>query len=155
MLPLMTYDSRPETYAHSQRVGELMIQLIKEALDRSTCHDRSKTEPPEVEVFNEFTPKLKEMTYGSPEYKEALQGMGAGLTHHYAHNRHHPEHRESGIDGMTLVDLMEMIADWKAATERQSDGDLARSLKFNQERFKISDQLLNVLTNTAREYGWL
>jgi len=74
MLPLMTYDSRPETYAHSQRVGELMIQLIKEALDRSTCHDRSKTEPPEVEVFNEFTPKLKEMTYGSPEYKEWALG---------------------------------------------------------------------------------
>jgi hypothetical protein len=151
----MTYDSRPETFAHSQRVGELMIQLIKEALDRSTCHDRSKTEPPEVEVFNEFTPKLKELTYGSPEYKEALQGMGAGLAHHYANNRHHPEHFDYGLNGMTLVDLIEMLADWKAATERHSTGDLYKSLLINQERFKMSGQLLDILVNTAKGYGWL
>jgi len=155
MLPPMTYDSRPETFAHSQRVGELMIQLIKEALDRSTCHDRSKTEPPEVEVFNEFTPKLKELTYGSPEYKEALQGMGAGLAHHYANNRHHPEHFDYGLNGMTLVDLIEMLADWKAATERHSTGDLYKSLLINQERFKMSGQLLDILVNTAKGYGWL
>jgi len=155
MLPPMTYDSRPETFAHSQRVGELMIQLIKEALDRSTCHDRSKTEPPEVEVFNEFTPRLKELTYGSSEYKEALQGMGAGLAHHYANNRHHPEHFDYGLNGMTLVDLIEMLADWKAATERHSTGDLYKSLLINQERFKMSGQLLDILVNTAKGYGWL
>jgi hypothetical protein len=51
----MTYDSRPATLFHSQRVGELMVQVVKETLDRSTCHDRSKTETPEVEVFDEFT----------------------------------------------------------------------------------------------------
>jgi hypothetical protein len=58
----MDYDSRPATLFHSQRVGELMVQVVKEALDRSTCHDRSKTEPPEVDVFDEFTPKLKTST---------------------------------------------------------------------------------------------
>jgi Family of unknown function (DUF5662) len=55
----MAYDSRPATLLHIQRVGELMVEVLKEALDRSTCHDRSKTEPPEVEVFDEFTPKLR------------------------------------------------------------------------------------------------
>jgi hypothetical protein len=65
----MTYDSRPATLFHSQRVGELIVQVVKETLDRSTCHDRSKTETPEVEVFDEFTPKLKRSTYGSAEYK--------------------------------------------------------------------------------------
>jgi hypothetical protein len=66
----MHYDSRPATLFHSQRVGELMVQVVKEALDQSTCHDRSKTESPEVEVFDDFTPKLKTRTYGSD-----LQGL--------------------------------------------------------------------------------
>jgi hypothetical protein len=55
--------------------------------------------------------------------------MGDGLKHHYAHNRHHPEFfGEDGVDGMSLVDVIEMLADWKAATEHHDDGDLAKSL---------------------------
>lgn len=149
------YDSRADTLIHSQRVGELMIQLAKELLDRSTCHDRSKTQPPEVEVFNEFTPKLKTSTYGSDEYKSYLAAMGEGLAHHYAHNRHHPEFFPNGVDDMTLVDLIEMLADWKAATERHNDGDLARSLEIQRERFGLSDQLASILWNTARHFVWL
>jgi uncharacterized protein DUF5662 len=151
----VTYDSRRETLVHSQRVGELMVAVVKELLDRSTCHDRSKTEPPEVDVFDEFTPKLKDSTYGSDEYKGYLDAMGEGLAHHYASNRHHPEHFENGVNGMTLVDLVEMLADWKAATERHADGDLAKSLDIQHDRFGLSDQLSQILRNTAEEFGWL
>jgi hypothetical protein len=31
--------------------------------------------------------------------------------------------------------LIEMLADWKAATERHHDGDLAKSLEIHRERF--------------------
>lgn len=99
----MTYDSRPETYAHSQRVGELIIQLVKTLLDRSTCHDRSKTEAPELEIFNEHTPKLKGTTYGSDEYKGYLAAMSDGLKHHYEHNRHHPEFGECDLEWRPVV----------------------------------------------------
>lgn len=149
------YDSRADTLKHSQRVGEYMMQMIKEALDRSTCHDRSKTEPPEVEAFDCYTPKLKDLTYGSDEYRSCLREMKPALEHHYAVNRHHPEHFENGIDDMTLVDLIEMTADWKAATERSTTGDLAKSLDIQKERFSISDQLMRVLWNTARHFRWL
>jgi Family of unknown function (DUF5662) len=149
------YDSRPATFFHSQRVGELMVQLVTETLERSTCHDRSKTESPEVEVFDEFTPKLKTSTYGSDEYKGFLVEMGEGLKHHYAANRHHPEHFTNGVNGMTLVDLIEMLADWKAATERHDDGDLAKSLEIQRERFGLSDQLVGILRNTAEHFGWI
>ena len=152
---MSTYDSRRETLVHSQRVGELVVAVVKELLDRSTCHDRSKTEPPEVEVFDEFTPKLKDSTYGSDEYKGYLEAMGEGLAHHYASNRHHPEHFVDGVNDMTLVDLVEMLADWKAATERHADGDLGRSLAIQAERFDLSDQLLAILSNTADHFGWL
>lgn len=149
------YDSRPDTLIHSQRVGELMMQLVKDLLDRATCHDRSKTEPPEVAIFDEYVPKLATVTYGSEEYKAHLAAMGEGLRHHYATNRHHPEHFEAGVGGMTLVDLVEMLADWKAATERHADGNLHRSLLINRERFGISDQLVGILRNTAEHYGWV
>lgn len=148
------YDSRPDTLIHSQRVGELMVQLVKELLDRSTCHDRSKTQPPEVDVFDEFTPKLAGSTYGSEEYKGFLTAMGEGLQHHYANNRHHPEYFANGVNDMTLVDLVEMLADWKAATERHDDGSLPRSFEIQRKRFGLSDQLTGILRNTAEHFGW-
>lgn len=149
------YDSLKDTLAHADRVEELITELSEELRDRGMFHDQSKTEPPEKAVFDEYTPKLKHSTYGSDEYKGFLEAMGEGLAHHYAHNRHHPEHFENGIDDMTLVDLIEMLADWKAATERHDDGSLVRSLVIQQERFGISEQLAKILNNTAYAYGWL
>src|SRR5687767_11067759 len=118
------YDSRPDTRAHIHRVDQLLAQICVELANRGREHDASKLVDPELSTFNEYTPKLKHSTYGSDEYKGFLAGMGKGLSHHYAHNRHHPEHFESGIDDMTLVDIVEMLADWKAATERHEDGSL-------------------------------
>lgn len=149
------YDSRAETLIHSQRVGEFIAQVIGELLRRATRHDRSKVEPPEVAVFDEFTPKLKDLTYGSDEYRACLAAMGEGLAHHYANNRHHPEHFPNGVDGMNLIDVVEMLADWRAATERQLDGSLLVSLPIQTERFGLSPQLAAILTNTARDLGWL
>jgi hypothetical protein len=149
------YDSRTDTLVHSQRVGELLAAVIKELLDRSTCHDRSKTEAPEVAVFDEFTPNLKTAEYGSDEYKRCLAAMGDGLAHHYASNRHHPEHFTDGVAGMTLIDVAEMLADWKAATERTASGDLSRSLEIQQDRFGLPDMLVAILRNTAVHFGWL
>jgi hypothetical protein len=151
----MTYDSTADTLRHSLRVGELIGQPIREMIDRSVKHDLSKTEDPELSVFNEFTPKLKDSTYGSDEYKGFLAAMGEGLAHHYAANRHHPEHFTDGIDGMTLVDLLEMLADWKAATERHADGSLDKSLDIQRDRFGIGDQLAQILRNTAEHFGWV
>lgn len=151
----MTYDSTGDTLKHSLRVGALMGEPIKELVDRSVRHDLSKTEDPELAVFNEFTPKLQTTTYGSDEYKGHLAAMRPALKHHYAVNAHHPEHHERGVNGMTLMDLVEMLADWKAATERHADGDLGRSLEIQRERFGITDQLLQVLRNTAVHFGWL
>lgn len=155
MAGMTEYDSRPDTLAHSQRVGELIVAMVGELLERSTCHDRSKTLPPEVGIFDEYSPKLKQMTYGSQEYKDCLTGMGEGLQHHYAANRHHPEHFAEGVAGMTLVDVVEMLADWKAATERMADGDLGKSLEIQRERFGLSDQVVSILRNTAEQFGWL
>ena len=80
--------------------------------------------------------------------------MGPALKHHYENNRHHPEHFEDGANGMTLIDLVEMLCDWYAATKKHEDGNLARSLVVNEKRFKISPQLTKIFENTAKEFGW-
>ena len=149
------YDSTLDTMRHSRRVDELLLQVIVALQSRVTRHDLSKMEPPEKAVFDRVTPLLQSTTYGSEAYKASLADIGEILVHHYGANRHHPEHYEAGISGMTLVDLIEMLADWKAATERHNDGSLARSLKIQEERFGISPQLMDILTNTAVAFGWL
>jgi hypothetical protein len=145
------YDSRIDTYAHIHCVQALMRSVIANLLRRSLVHDESKLHSPEREVFDEFTPKLADATYGSEEYKSFLSGMGDGLKHHYENNSHHPEFHANGINGMSLLDLTEMLCDWKAATLRHKDGDLYRSIEVNQKRFGYSDDLKQILLNTARE----
>lgn len=153
--PPPPYDSAADTLQHIRRVSELLLPVAAAVAARGPQHDASKLEGPEKATFDEFTPKLQHTTYGSDEYRDHLEAMGPALEHHYAHNRHHPEHHSNGIDGMTLVDLVEMLADWKAATERHEDGSLARSLELQARRFGISPQLDQILENTARELGWL
>lgn len=151
----MSYDSTLDTFKHSRRVDELLLQLILDIQDRLHKHDESKTCDPEKAIFDEYTPKLKDLTYGTDEYRQCLAEIKPALDHHYANNRHHPEHHSDGVSGMTLVDLVEMLADWKAATERVKDGDLARSLEINEKRFEMGPQLTAILRNTALECGWI
>lgn len=97
-----------------------------------------------------MTPKLAASTYGSDEYKQMLSQMQPALQHHYAHNRHHPEFYANGIDGMNLIDLLEMFVDWYAATRRHNDGDIYKSIEINRERFGMSDQLVQILKNSVK-----
>lgn len=149
------YDSRPDTWRHIHTVQAKLNYVVDLLRIRAHVHDQSKLVEPEVSVFDEYTPKLKGSTYGSDEYKSFLAGMGDGLKHHYAANSHHPEHYPDGIHGMCLLDLIEMLADWKAATERHDDGDLARSIEINRERFGYGDEIATLLRLTAERLGWI
>ena len=148
------YDSTQDTNDHIDAVRRC-IQAVCNALTvRAVYHDMSKLEEPEKSVFDRMTPILRTLTYGSDEYKAALVEMGEGLKHHYAHNSHHPEHHAAGIAGMSLLDLIEMLCDWKAATERVKEGSMAQSLPINIARFGIDPQLAAVIENTVRELEW-
>ena len=148
------YDSKQDTFTHINQVRNLLEEVQENLVLRKIHHDASKLETPEKEMYDEFTPKLKAMTYGSDEYKASLKEMGVALQHHYQVNSHHPEHFDSGVSGMSLMDLLEMLADWKAASLRHADGDILKSLEINKKRFKMSDQLAEIFLNTVREMGW-
>ncbi len=60
-----------------------------------------------------------------------------------------------GVEGMNLFDVIEMLMDWKAATERmKGGGDIRRSLEINTERFNLSPQLCSILANTIEAMKW-
>lgn len=51
---------------------------------------------------------------------------------------------------MNLVDIIEMLCDWKASGERQRDGNLLKSIEVNAQRFGCDDQLKQIFINTAK-----
>lgn len=140
------------TQAHINLVRIYLRRAAVELLQRGEVHDLSKFSPEEVKAFTEFTPKLRGVTYGSEEYKGFLKAMSPALAHHYAENSHHPEHHQGGIDGMNLLDVLEMWIDWLASSKRHADGDILRSIEINQKRFGMSDQLAQIFRNTARDF---
>lgn len=149
-----TINCTAETLKHICRVSKLMNEAASELLKRASCHDASKLESPEAEEFERLTPILKDLSYGTPEYDACLHELSVALKHHYENNTHHPQHYANGINGMDLFDIMEMFFDWKASSERHTDGDITKSIEFGAKRFGIDTQLAQIFTNTAKKIGW-
>lgn len=145
-------EANSETWKHICAVRGFLGNIVEKLKKRGLLHDKSKMERPEVSTFAKYTPKLKNTTYGSDEYKQFLKEMRPALEHHYANNRHHPEGHPLGIDGMNLVDLVEMFCDWMAAVQRHADGDIMKSIEHNTQRFNLSPQLRSILENTALQF---
>jgi len=175
----MKDNSQFKTMRHIETVRNYLNLIIKRLLIRQEEHDQSKMQEPEISTFEKYTPKLRGVTYGSEEYRKYMKEMKPAIDHHNAVNRHHPEHftkfncngchkdfinmpdtcdicgysqfqKESDISQMNLIDLIEMICDWKAATLRHADGDIEKSIETNQKRFGYSDELKKIFQNTAR-----
>ncbi len=156
-----------ETRKHIDTVKRLIDNVRLVLLDRALAHDKSKLNSPEREIFEIYTEKLKGCTYGSDEYKQYLKEMKPALDHHYANNRHHPEHFELTVADdfqyheqgkkntlccMTLIDITEMLCDWLAATKRHADGDIMKSIEINQKRFGYGSELKQIFINTVQAF---
>lgn len=143
-------DVYADTTKHINEVARMMRDTAWKVVERSKSHDASKFESPEREMYEVWRPKLDALDIQSDEYKQTLAQMGEGLKHHYAANQHHPEHFENGIAGMNLVDLLEMICDWKAAAARKNE---PVNMKWASDRFGIQpDSLLyHVIENTIAD----
>lgn len=137
------------TIEHIETVRHFMRAFRHDLERREVDHDQSKLDTPEREIFAEYTPKLAASTYGSEEYEAFRAAMKPALDHHYAKNTHHPEHYKDGVNDMTLLDLVEMFCDWKAATMRHNDGNLRKSIEINAKRFGIDSQLVRIMENTV------
>ncbi|MGG1659478.1 DUF5662 family protein [Brevibacillus sp. NRS-1366] len=135
---------------HKIQVGNEINKFTSELFKRAVKHDFSKFSDEEMNVFEQVTPKLKGLTYGSNEYMAQLGLIKPALDHHYANNSHHPEFYPNGLKDMNLMDVVEMLCDWLAAAKQHDDGNIFKSIKVNQNRFGYSDELKKLLTNTVR-----
>lgn len=63
----------------------------------------------------------------------------------------------SPVNDMNLIDLLEMLCDWKSATLNHPEqmGNLKKSIEWATAKYKISPELAAILYNTARDYGML
>ena len=145
------YDCTDDVLQHKARVSKWLGRIIAQLTLRSEVHDDSKLKEPEKALFDEWTPYLDRVDFGSDDYEAALEAMYAGLAHHYAANRHHPEHFAEGVDGMKLADMVEMFCDWLAAAGRKGVAMDAMDWDYLQQRFGLAPQLVNILRNTLTD----
>lgn len=131
-----------------------MGNAARELISRGQKHDESKLHSPEKPLFDKYTPILHGLTYGSDDYKASLVNLKPALDHHYARNTHHPEHYVNGVNDMNLYDLIEMFFDWKAASERQTNGNICKSITSNCDKYNISSLLHNIFQNSVKHLGW-
>jgi hypothetical protein len=133
---------------HKKLVAFYLGRVTTELVERAVTHDYSKFSAEEFGPYEANLPRFKAAVYGSDEYKACCKAIEPAIQHHFEANRHHPEHfGESGIDGMNLLDVMEMVCDWIAAAKRVPGGKLR--LDLQRERFHISDQLFGLIARTV------
>ena len=142
-----------DTIDHIQKVQLYLQQIIDDLQSRLLVHDRSKLLPPELDGYAGLSDAVRGLKYGTDEYKAAFEPFKIIIKHHYEANDHHPEHFQSGVAGMDMLQIIEMVADWKAASTRSSDA-LTPSLDASFKRFGIDDQLGLIIRNTVTVLGW-
>lgn len=137
-----------DTKDHIDQVRLRCKKLAYMVIERGENHDASKLQDPEFSHFVKAA-ELESISYGSEESNKSLEELKPALDHHYAHNRHHPQHFPNGIAGMNLVDLIELLCDWYSSAKRHNDGNLLKTIDVNAERFNLDPQVVSILRNTA------
>jgi hypothetical protein len=99
----------------------------------------------------EMCRQLIERGYKNPRESMIVACINGDSSHHLGLNFEGTvlkEYRRSKFLQMTFVDLIDMLCDWKAASERNLNGDIYDSIEKNQIRFGYGDELKNILINT-------
>ena len=134
---------------HQRRVGRMLRVIAKELEHRQYMHDRSSYEAPERLIvarnkrllFNRSVGKSTTLMKGATELLHAVST-------HYKKNRHHPEHWSNGVWDMTLVDVIEMVCDWRSTgcniedrlTKYHIDGPLADVIRSTNRMLEQHDK---------------
>lgn len=147
MVTRQTYNYMQNLLDHKRLVG-LYLQRVTTALfRRAVVHDYSKFAPDEFGPYAAALPRFEKSEYGSDEYKACCESIKPAIEHHFRENRHHPEHFPNGVNDMNLLDVVEMVCDWMAASQRVPGNTLR--LDLQKERFGIDDQLFGLISRTV------
>ncbi len=149
------FDYLCDTMLHIGEVQENLEVFCGELRRRGLSHDRTKLQELEFDAFVSTCDRFKKVNYGTPEYQALVDEIKPAVDHHYQSNRHHTAYHENGINGMSLIDVLEMVADWRAAARRSPDKTLKDSLDYAFKKYQIEPQMQQIILNTLNELGWI
>lgn len=144
-----------DTISHISEVAENLIRMAEDLKARGVAHDRSKFEAIEFDAFVQTRPKFKVANYGTPEYQECVDIIKPSIDHHYKVNRHHTGFFSDGFQSMNLLDILEMLADWRAASRRSPDLTFKDSLPRAYAKYGIPENMQRHIEETLKFLGWL
>lgn len=136
---------------HKETVAKRLAFLAEQLLERAKEHDASKLKNPELDWLIEMD-KEPRYVYGSKEYLDKKRRWEKFFKHHYAVNRHHPEHYINGVEGMSLTDLCEYLIDISSYCAEMHPEEVFNIINNQASRFGLDEQLTQILKNTLLEY---
>jgi hypothetical protein len=140
---------------HKIEVSENLKEVESELNRRGIVHDKSKFLPIEHDAFVKTRPDFKKANYGTPEYQKCIEAIQPSIDHHYSNNRHHVAYHENGFSDMNLIDILEMLADWKAANRRSPDLNFEDSLPSCYKKYNIPENMQKHIEKTLKYLGWI
>lgn len=137
---------------HVSMVQALLRKVAHRLLERADAHDLSKLAEDELEGMA----RISQNKLGSPEYVSALSSPVVKL--HWSRNSHHPEHFAQGFKDMSVLDVIEMVCDWKATNIVRGRGYLEweKSVDIMAERLQLSVQeyyFVKVISQMVKDVG--
>ena len=144
-----------DTITHISEVQENLAEIRADLEKRGIAHDRSKFTAEEFDSFVKTRPKFKKANYGSREYQECVDQIKPAIDHHYNNNRHHTGFHEKGFQDMNLLDILEMLADWKAASRRSPDLTFEDSLPKAFKKYHIPENMQKHIIATLKYLKWI
>lgn len=144
----MNFDERLKQ--HKDGVKDYLSFIVNLLASRALTHDNSKNSNEEYKYFKMANSVNRNQFKTYEEYLNYIKPtLDKGLEHHYNVNRHHPEYFDNGIDDMNLIDILEMIVDWKVSIE-QNDKELYEEIDYNFKKYNVSEQLKKIILNTYK-----
>lgn len=135
---------------HKLYVAFYLFKVALKFIYRAIIHDNSKYKFSEAIPMSKIAKYLINTPYGSEQYKKLLKENAENIQLHYKRNRHHPEYYNNNYKKMSLIDLIEMLEDWKAASKRHKNGNFCKSIEISKEKFQMSDEIINFLKTLER-----
>jgi hypothetical protein len=122
---------------HRDFVRKNTQTLVNKLQERALLHDISKLQDKEFDGFVELDVERENWELGSKEY-ENISKTNKAIALHHSRNAHHPEYHKE-LEDMSLLDLVEMVIDWKSAAETYSN-DSQKSLEYGLSKHKWSEK---------------
>jgi len=131
-------------YDEGQRISNAKYVVICEELDLLTIGTPKMEESLKAKGYaNASSASIFNCINGSSETHLGFNFISYPIAEFYEPNK---------LEHMNLVDLIELLADWKAASERNKNGCIYNSIEINSYRYNICPQVRKILENTVREY---